>query len=81
MQAVGRLSAYMLSFRNAKTVDLYVNRRVSENRAFIRKSEDLGKSGFYVQMFLDGRHIKTSMHSFVKKNVFHLHVSNSNLHT
>jgi len=29
----------MLSFRNAKTVDLYVNRRVSENRAFIRKSE------------------------------------------
>ena len=29
--------AYMLSFRNAKTVDLYVNRRVSENRAFMRK--------------------------------------------
>ena len=37
----------MLSFRNAKTVDLYVNWRVSENRAFIRKSKGLGKSGFY----------------------------------
>ena len=24
---------YMLSFRNAKTVDLYINRRVSENQA------------------------------------------------
>ena len=36
----------MLIFRNAKTVDLYVNRRVSENRAFIRKSEGLIKSGF-----------------------------------
>ena len=30
---------YMLSFRNAKTVDLYVNRRVSENQAITRKSE------------------------------------------
>ena len=30
---------YILSFRNAKTVDLYVNRRISENRAFIGKSE------------------------------------------
>ena len=38
---------YMLSFRNTKTVDLYINRRVSENQAFIRKSNDLGKSGFY----------------------------------
>ena len=38
---------YMLSFRNTKTVDLYVNRRVSEYRAFIRKSKGLGKSGFY----------------------------------
>ena len=28
---------YMLSCRNTKTVDLYVNRRVSENRAFMRK--------------------------------------------
>ena len=27
----------MLSFRNAKTVNLYVNQRVSENRAFMRK--------------------------------------------
>ena len=26
---------------------LYVNRRVLENRAFIRKPEGLGKSGFY----------------------------------
>ena len=38
---------YMLSFRNAKTVDLYINRKVSENWAFIRKSKGLGKSGFY----------------------------------
>ena len=29
----------MLSFRNAKTVNLYVNCRVSENQAFIHKSE------------------------------------------
>ena len=37
---------YMLSFRNTKTVDLYVY-RISENQAFIRKSKGLGKSGFY----------------------------------
>ena len=37
---------YMLSFRNTKIVDLYVY-RISENRAFIRKSKGLGKSGFY----------------------------------
>ena len=29
----------MLSFRNAKTIDLYVNRRVSENRAFIQQKK------------------------------------------
>ena len=36
---------YMLSFGNANVGDLYVNRRVSENLTFIRKSEGLGKSG------------------------------------
>jgi len=36
---------YMLSFGNANVGDLYVNLRVSENGAFLRKSEGLGKSG------------------------------------
>ena len=39
------LCAYMLSFGNANVGDLYINRWVSENWAFIRKSEGLGKLG------------------------------------
>ena len=40
-----KVETYMLSFGNANVGDLYVNRRVSENLTFIRKSEGLGKSG------------------------------------
>ena len=40
---------YMLSFGNANVGDLYVNRRVSGGkRYFIRKSEALGKTGYYM---------------------------------
>jgi len=42
------IESYMLSLRNIKTVDLYVNHTVSENRAFMCKSEGLGKLGFYM---------------------------------
>ena len=37
------VKAYMLSFRNAQTKDLYINRRVSENQPVIHKSEYYNK--------------------------------------